>query len=299
MMRLLSRVKNKFLKLEKELQQIKFNQGLILSQMSHNAPSLNQAEFKVFSQSGEDGAIQYILKKLNAPYEKYFVEFGVENFTESNCRFLLMKDNWSGLVLDSSAKNIRYIEKDELSWRHPIKARQAFITRENIETILTDADTPKKLGLLSIDIDGNDYWVFEAIKNFEADILILEYNALFGIQSQVTIPYEINFSRTKKHYSNLYWGASLNALNSLANDKGYFLVGCNSNGNNAFFVHSRHRNQIAAKTVEEAYRPALFRESRNEKNELTLLDAVESKKLIGHLKVWDLEKNQLVRIAEL
>src|SRR6202011_5555577 len=92
--------------------------------------SLHEAEFKVFSQFGDDGIIQYLVHRLQ-PLPDTFVEFGVENYRESNTRFLLLNNNWRGLVLDGDENFINYIQQDEIYWRHTLTARRAFITREN------------------------------------------------------------------------------------------------------------------------------------------------------------------------
>ena len=92
------------------------------------------------------------------------------------------------------------------------------------------------LGLLHIDLDGNDYWIWKQIDKFAPRILILEYNSVFGSENSWTVPYQADFYRFNAHYSGLYWGASLPALVELSSAKGYDLVGCNSAGNNAYFV---------------------------------------------------------------
>src|SRR2546430_3224864 len=113
--------------------------------------SLREAEFKVFSQFGDDGIIQYLIQCL-APLPDSFVEFGVENYRESNTRFLLLNDNWRGLVLDGNQKSVDRIQHDEIYWRHTLTARCAWITRENINDLLSGAEFRGEIGLLSIDI---------------------------------------------------------------------------------------------------------------------------------------------------
>ena len=121
-------------------------------------------EFKVFSQWGEDGIISYLVNNLDIE-NNFFIEFGVANYLESNTRFLLKKFNWSGLILDSSQNNIEYIKKDKIYWQYDIKALCQFITRENINKIFLENISQKNIGLLSIDIDGNDYWVWGIYNN--------------------------------------------------------------------------------------------------------------------------------------
>ncbi len=248
--------------------------GRIESRQTADAKTLAEAEFKVTSQWGEDGIIQHLLRNLRVPPQKVFVEFGVQDFTESNCRFLLTTCAWSGLVIDGSEKNVGYIRQDPIYWRHNLKAVCSFITRENINDILTNAGLSGEIGLLSVDIDGVDYWVWEAITAVSPAIVIAEYNALFGSERAVTVPYDPAFVRGEKHHSNLYYGASLAALTGLARRKGLALVATNTAGNNAFFVKRELLTEsLRELTVAEAFTQRRFREGRDESGELTFLSA--------------------------
>lgn len=170
--------------------------------------SLEEVEFQVFSQFGEDGIIQWLIQNIELN-EKTFVEFGVEDYTEANTRFLLMNNNWSGLIIDGSEENINHVKNWRLFWKYDLTAVAEFITKDNINEIITGAGFYGDIGLLSVDIDGNDYWVLNAITCVNPRILICEYNNIFGSDEKVSVPYDEKFYRTEKHYSNLYWGASL------------------------------------------------------------------------------------------
>ena len=232
---------------------------------------LSDAEFRVFSQFGEDGIIQYLISRV--PIENdVFVEFGVEDYTESNTRFLLCNDNWRGLILDGSTSHIDFVRTNNLGWRHSIDARSVFVTRDNINETIAGAGISGDIGILSVDIDGNDYWVLEAIDVVHPRILIAEYNSTFGPDSAVSVPYDPEFDRTKAHYSNLYWGASLAALSLAAGRKGLVFVGSNSAGNNAFFVRRDLLGDLPTPTPQEGWVDARFRESRDPEGSLTYLD---------------------------
>jgi hypothetical protein len=225
--------------------------------------------FKVFSQFDEDGIIQYLIKKL--PIEnKTFIEFGVETYEESNTRFLLLNDHWQGLVLDGRAADIRYIQEDKIYWQYDLQAKCAWITRENINSLLRDSGFGEDVGLLSIDIDGNDYWIWEAIQCVRPRILIIEYNSLFGLRP-IAVPYKEDFVRTTAHYSNLYYGSSLGALQHLAEKKGYLLLGSNVWGHNAFFIRADIAGEFRALDPREAYVASKFRESRDIRGKLNYL----------------------------
>ncbi len=223
-------------KLYEDINNLKVLNGKKISLVMNNLNSFefNEYEFKVFSQFGEDGLIQYLIKNLNIS-NKRFIEFGVENYEEANTRFLLENDNWSGLIIDSSKENIQHIKKQNYFWKYNIKAINEFITKENINNIVKKNMFEGEIGILSIDIDGNDYWIWNEIEIVKPEIVIIEYNARLGNKLSLTVPYKSNFDRMKNINKNNY-GASLCALNKLAEKKGYNLVGTNSNGNNAFFV---------------------------------------------------------------
>jgi hypothetical protein len=251
--------------------------------------SIVDNEFKVFSQWGEDGIIQFLIRHVNIKH-KIFVEFGVQNYTESNTRFLLINNNWKGLVMDASKKNIKYIKADPIFWRYDLTAVYAFITRDNINQLLRANGVTGDIGLLSIDIDGNDYWVWKTITVVQPAIVIIEYNHRFGADRAVTIPYDENFIRSNAHYSNIYYGASLKAFYLLAQEKGYAFVGCNRAGNNAFFVRRDLKPaELKEFTVEEGFAAGRFRESRDERGDLNYLSLQEEQKIIDGLPLVNLD----------
>ncbi|MFM6268532.1 MAG: hypothetical protein ACKPFA_18845 [Dolichospermum sp.] len=255
--------------------------------------SIFDNEFRAFSQWGEDGIIQFLIRNINIG-RKIFVEFGVENYTESNTRFLLVNNNWSGLVMDGSLENINYIKQDPIYWRYNLKAVRAFIDKDNINNLLLENGIKGEIGILSIDIDGNDYWIWEAIEVVSPAIVIIEYNSRFGKDKAVTIPYNPSFIRSEAHYSMLYAGASLKAVYNLGKAKGYSFVGSNSVGNNAFFVRSDLKpSNIRELTLEEGYVASQFRESRDQEGNLSYLSWDETNKILFSLPLVDLESNKI------
>jgi hypothetical protein len=247
-------------------------------------------EFRVYSQWGEDGLIQHLVHEVSVA-RRVFVEFGVEDYREANTRFLLVNDNWSGLVMDASDENVRRIREDAISWQHDLKAAQAFITRENINELLSQQGLSGDIGLLSIDIDGNDYWVWQAITAVSPAVVVIEYNARFGPQRAVSVPYDASFERASAHYSMIYYGASLAALCGLGRRKGYALVGCNSAGNNAFFVRrDLLPGSLPERTPAEAFVPARFREARDARGALAYLDAAQEAKILRNLPVVEVDE---------
>jgi hypothetical protein len=243
---------------------------------------LKDHEFKVYSQWGEDGIIDYLSRKVEIK-NNIFVEFGVGNYLESNTRYLLVNKNWSGLVIDGDSNNVSFIKSDSIYWRYNLKADCVFITKDNINELFKKHDVMGDIGLLSVDIDGNDYWVWEEIDVISPRIVIIEYNYRFGADNAVTIPYDPNFVRLKAHYSMIYFGASLQALVSLGKRKGYSFIGCNSNGLNAFFVRNDVLGDLDVMTAQAGYVKGKFREARDKDGHLAFLSFTEEQSILADL----------------
>jgi hypothetical protein len=259
---------------------------------------LGQAEFQVFSQFGDDGIIQYLIHALDVQ-EETFIEFGSSNYVESNTRFLAEYNDWRGLLIDGDRRNIEYIKRGPSHWRHDVTAVAAFVTRDNINKLFRDNGFEGGLGLLSIDIDGNDYWVWEAISVVRPVIVVSEYNSTFGWEHAVTVPYDAAFDRFKAHYSGLFWGASLKALCLLAERKGYLHVGCNRAGNNAYFVRSDKIGSLKARSPTDSYRGSSYRESRDRAGRMSLLRGKHRFEAIQDLDVVDVSGNRTLKLRDL
>jgi hypothetical protein len=260
--------------------------------------SLREYEFRVYSQWGEDGIIQHLIRRVPIA-NPVFVEFGVQDYKESNTRFLLQNDNWSGVVMDSSAADIETIRGDMIYYRHNLRAVCAFIERENINRLLTENGISGDIGLLSIDIDGNDYWIWQAIECVSPRIVICEYDNLLGCTLAVVSPYDRLFEKTKAHYSYLYGGASLPALARLGNAKGYSLVGSNSAGNNAFFVRNDLLGTLRPVLPQETFARARFRNSRDTSGKLTFLGYEESLALIADMPLLNLDTGMMIHVRDI
>ena len=259
--------------------------------------NLADVEFSVFSQWGEDGIIEWLIEKLTADLPETFIEFGVENYREANTRFLLCHRNWRGLVIDGSQSNIETIRADNISWRHDLTAKCAFITAENIDQLIVEAGFEGEIGLLSVDIDGNDYWVWKAITAVRPHIVVVEYNANFGDLIPLTIPYDPSFVRTSAHRSNLYWGASIRALCDLAREKGYTFTGTNNAGSNAFFVRDDRAITIMPLIADVAPWPSRARESRDDSGRLTLVRGESRGTVISDCLTVDVSNGRTDRLG--
>lgn len=260
--------------------------------------TLAGVEFSGFSQWGEDGILDWLIERLPGIPET-FVEFGVEDYWESNTRLLLWLRNWRGLVIDGSSEHIEAIKRQDVSWRFDLTALCAFIDRDNINHLIATGHLDTEIGVLSIDIDGNDYWVWENINIVKPVLVVCEYNAVFGDLRRVTIPYQADFQRTRAHYSNLYFGASLQALIHLGNKKGYTFVGTNSNGSNAFLVRNDRSQEILAAIEEVSSYGSRVRESRDPSGHLTFVRGMNRIELIRDMRVLDHDQERELPLAEL
>lgn len=296
----LKKIWNTF-KYPSNIDQLLINQGQLLS--IHHAKRqkiahLAEVEWRVFSQCGDDGIIDWLVSRLpNLP--KTFVEFGVENYRESNTRFLLQYRNWRGLVMDGSQKHIDDIQGQKVSWRYWLDAKRAFITRENINDLLASAGFGGPIGLLSVDIDGNDYWVWERIEVADPQIVITEINAVFGDLQAISVPYDPGFVRSQAHYSHIYFGASLQAFIHLGKQKGYTFLGTNSTGVNAYFIKNNLAQGVLDGLEEIKSFPSLFSEERDPKGNLIKSRGKLRCKSIEDMPVITVLNNECVKIKDL
>lgn len=277
-----------------DIQLLAIGKMLSNQQLYIDRKNINDYEFKIFSQFGDDGIIQYLIKNINIKNET-FIEFGVSNYLESNTRFLLMNNNWSGFIIDGSKNEIDYLKKQNWFWKYDLNAITEYITVDNINNILKKSKF-NNVGILSIDLDGNDYYVLNAIdfEFFNPSIVIVEYNALFGMEKSISVIYDEFFNRVNAHYSNLYWGASIKAFNYLLSKLGYSLVCCNSNGVNAYFVKNSLLNDNVCKVdVYQSFKNSKFRDSKNINGDLTYITGNNRMNLLKGMKVLNVESNEV------
>jgi hypothetical protein len=221
--------------------------------------AFNRSECRVYSQNGEDGILLYLFSKIGAT-DRRFVEFGIGDGSECNTANLALTFGWRGLLLEADAAlaaraRAFYTSRPTLR-TSGLQIENVRVEPETIDELLQRFGVQGELDLLSIDIDGNDYWVWEAAEAISPRVVVIEYNASFGPSRAVTVPYRRGFDRYAEHASGFYHGASLRALDDLARRKGYLLAGCDSRGSNAFFVREdAAAGRIEPVSVEDAFFP--------------------------------------------
>jgi hypothetical protein len=193
---------------------------------------LNRYEQKAFSQFGEDGIVQEIFRRIGTA-GRHFVEFGVESGLENNTA-LLLAQGWSGLWIEPVCDHVNAIRAGlaPLIRRGRLKVLNELVTADNVEQLFAAAGVPAEPDLLSVDIDGNDYWVWQSIRGYRPRAVVIEYNATFPPPVEWVMPCDPNY----RWDGTARFGASLESLAKLGARKGYALVGCGLGGANAFFV---------------------------------------------------------------
>jgi len=208
---------------------------------------LKDTGFKVFSQFEEDGKLLYIFSILGMKY-KTFVEIGSDDGVNSNSANLYFNFNWRGLFIDGNSKSIKRGQSFFSKYPNPYYYKPEFIcakvTRENINQIIGNSEIKGNIGLLSIDIDGHDYWIWDAITIVTPEVVIIESHIEFGMKN-IVVPYEVD--PHNKNTKPDYHGASPLAMTKLAKRKGYRLVGSNELGYNLIFI----KNGLAEKEIPE------------------------------------------------
>lgn len=211
--------------------------------------NLNDYEKQIYSQNGEDGITEKIIDLIygNDKNNKYYVEFGVETGIECNTRFLREKYNWNGLLMDGGYEDTY------------INLQREFLTKENIVDLFKKYNVPKHINLLCVDIDFNDFYLTkEILKEYEADIIIVEYNSTpLANEDKIVI-----YNSTQMWDRTNYFGASLLSYTKLLNKYDYTLVYCDKNGVNAFYINNKFINEINrilyAGNIDEIYRPGNY-----------------------------------------
>ena len=228
----------------------------ILAQSCFDDPRrLERHGYSTWSQNDEDGILAEIFRRIGATNRR-FLEFGVGDGLQNNTRCLL-EQGWNGAWIDGSPGDVAAIErgfKDRIDAGH-LSVKRAIIDRDNIDELIRAFALPRDLDLMSIDIDGNDYHVWEAISAIEPRVVVIEYNAKFPPPMR----WVLRYNPTHVWDGSDQFGASLEMLAELGQRKGYRLVGCNITGTNAFFVQT---SQAGAHFAEPADTATLYQPPR-------------------------------------
>jgi len=197
-----------------------------------NLPNFNDTGLKVFSHFEEDGKLLYIFSLLGMT-NKTFVDIGSNDGVNSNCANLAINFGWRGLFIDADKKvierGIHFYKRYPDPWNYKPKFICSKVTKDNINNIIENAGYKGEVGLVSIDLDSFDYWIWNALEVIKPMVVIIEIDLKFGLED-IVLAYD------EKSISNN--GASAHAMAKLGKKKGYRHVGSNQYGHNMIFVHN-------------------------------------------------------------
>jgi hypothetical protein len=266
--------------------------------------NFSDTSYKVYSQNGEDGFIDYLLFTLKIDKPK-FIEIGIGTYKECNTRFLFERMAPEGLVIDYINDLEKKIKKNIKFWKGDLTIVNQIINTENIVDILRKNNFLTDIDLFSLDIDGIDYWILEKIPDNFSKICVIEYNSIFGDQLEITVPNIKDFNRKDYHFSYLCYGMSLKALIKKMDEKGFIFVGSNELNNNAFFIQKKYSANLNIEFPDinnlKKFTVSNIRESRDKNENLNYLSKEERLKAIENCEVIDVsnKKNEKIKIKDL
>ena len=230
-----------------------FRRTLLDSPRHADERRLVKSGYRVYSQADEDGILHEIFRRIGEG-GRTFLELGVGNGLENNTLFLLVQD-WSGIWIEGSDRKAAAAKKNLAAMVADgrLKIEQHFITAPTIDKKIAGLTAGRDVDLLSIDLDGNDYYVLDAIRSISPRVIVAKFPA--------DIPWIIEYNEDHRWDSTDYFGASLKSLETLLAARGYALVGCNILGTNAFFLRTDLANETrfcAPFTAENHYEPSRY-----------------------------------------
>ena len=232
-----------------------------LRQTGTGLPSIDQIGFKAFSQADEDGILLYIFSVIGVANKKC-VEICAGDGIECNTANLILNHGWHGLLVDGNeelvARGQDFYRRNPNTYVYPPKFVRSWVTRDNVNALLSTNAIQGEVDLLSIDMDGVDYWIWDAINSITPRVVVVEYQDILGPEKSLTVPYDENFNAYVHPLTcgqPNFCGASLAAFVKLARKRSYRLVGCNRYGYNAFFVRNDcGREEIPEIDVTECFK---------------------------------------------
>lgn len=237
-----------------------------MSAMSSGQPPIDFDALgkSIYAQGAEEGMLERIFERVldgggenSGPVTRFCVEFGAsDGLRNSNTALLLREQGWRGVLIEGSDYRFGRL-REHWGQASNVRIVQAVVQSTNVEEIFAAAGVPEDLDLLSIDIDGNDYWVWRAIERFRPTVVVIEYNPYYEPPRR----WVMKENPAHEWDGSTYYGASLESLYWLGKAKGYELVCCDRQGNNAFFVEQScyERFGIEDNAPQVLYRPAMYK----------------------------------------
>jgi hypothetical protein len=245
----------------RQIQQEQYVLNLLTTERYKDSRHLARFENQIFSRHGADGIIGEIFKRIGVT-SKVFIEIGCGNGLENNTANLLWC-GWSGFWFDGDLANINAVNKHLTHYiaQGKLSARQAFFTAENVPGVMKEAGVPGEFDLLSLDVDRNTYYIWEALRSYHPRVAVIEYNS----KVLPSCDWKVEYDSQKVWNGTNYMGASLKALENLGRELGYYLVGCDLVGADCFFIRNDidKAHFLGPYTAEQHYEPPRFYLLRN------------------------------------
>lgn len=229
--------------------------------IDHPRVRLRRQEARVHSQNGEDGLLMHVFSAIGVESGS-FIEIGIQDGRECNCANFALNFGWRGLMLEGDPELAAsaaqyYADRAANEGAGQVTVCNAFVTAESVDETISREGWTGQIDLLSIDIDGVDFWIWRALTCVAPRVVIIEYNGYLPPEVPRVVSYDPQFRRYEKHESGYYFGASLSAYVALAVQRGFVLVGCDSAGANAIFVQKglAQTAGLQALTAVDAYYP--------------------------------------------
>jgi hypothetical protein len=233
--------KQEYMNTDQVSQVILKNQYKTLSAEDLKKFNFNEIGFRKYSQNSEDGILLFIFSLIDVTNKKC-VEICASDGIQSNTANLIINHGWHALLFDG---NIELVNKGKKfyaahpdTFTYPPVFVHAWVTKDNVNDLIRDNGFTGNIDLLSLDIDGVDYWIWETINVINPRVVVAEVQCIWGAEKSVTVPYQDNFRAQYINGFGVYSGASLPAFTKLANKKGYRLIGIERYGFNAFFMRN-------------------------------------------------------------
>lgn len=259
------------------------------------------ASFSIFSQFGEDGILDYLCDVLDITKPR-ILELGSGNFNECNSRFLAEFRSAEVVAVDARKDLVSSISKMELNWKNHIFPIQVFVTPETVNEIeILASENMGEVNILSIDLDGNDYWIASKMALSKTRIIVVEYNPLFGFKRAVSVFYKSDFDRTKEHYSWDYYGASIKAWQQLFSKSDFSFIGTNRQCTNAFFIKNEDVNKLGFQAPKDLsiFTNLSTRDSRDLDSNISIRSKIQRISDISNLTVVDVTSNEELTVKQL
>jgi hypothetical protein len=261
------------------------------------------AEVKVFSQWGEDGILNYLFDLIGLSKPR-IIEFGAGNFTECNSRFAAEYRNASVYAVDMRKDLVENVKSLDVFWKNSILPVCDFVTPDSAKKHQTIAECQfEGIDMISLDIDGNDYWVLQNLDFSNVQIVVCEYNPLYGPTTACAVERNDYFDRTKEHFSWLHYGMSLRAAIDLLSQSELIFIGTNRAGNNAFFIKKEFVKLIhfslPAKDKLQEYVDWRVRESRDIDGNLSYLSRLDAIKAIADCKITNVTNSETYFVGQI